>query len=751
MDHNKFKEVLSSFTDNPKDIMISGNQLVVQIRNEVISIEVKMKDMSLYVIENGEEYIAANWIVNRIAKLPLLADRLIDYIYREEHFVVPTGNFLDQIENNPEEKSVHVENVVESVKKILDDRSDFTSNVLYLTSDAGEGKTTLISKIAQEQAEAYKRKKTNWLLIPILLGGRPFLRLDDIVIASFVNQYRFQIFYWDAFIQMVKMGVIIPAFDGFEEMFIESTTDEALSSLGNLLNQFNSAGTILISARKAYFDFKSFRSQAKLFDTIHTDSVSFSKMSLNRWDEKQFHEYAKKRGVTNSNNIYNAISKRLKSDHPILTRPVLVKRLLDVTERLNYDEIGEKIGSTTNDYFSNFVDTIIEREVNNKWIDRSGELAKPLLNLDEHHKLLSMIAQEMWYTNTESLHSDVLDLISDLFSEVYNKDSRISSQIKERIKQHALLVSAGSQSKKFRFDHDEFRQFFLGKSLAEHILMNDINEVKSILKISNLPQQTAESSVNMIKQKNTDPLKTIKLLQDVCLKESSISYMRENCGMLVIRLIDKLDGKNKIQLENMAFTSDALLYKNLKNIHFIKSYFGATELNKSELYDCSFIDCNIERLNVSKETIFKNVYFEDTTIDSIIIQEMETEIFDPSAIQAILTERNCTFFKKEAREEAPKKENYETEIELVLTERILRRFIRATQINENIIKLRLGNDKKFFIDEVLPILLDKGVISVVQYLGGGRQRRFKLGVPMNKINSALTKSKGKFKLFIDYF
>ncbi len=106
------------------------------------------------------------------------------------------------------------------------------------------------------------------------------------------------------------------------------------------------------------------------------------------------------------------------------------------------------------------MDAIIEREIRSKWIDRSGEPAKPLLNLDEHHKLLSMIAQEMWLINTESVKTEVLDLITELFSEFYRKDSRIANQIKERIKQHALLISS-ERYKNFSFDHDEFRQFFL--------------------------------------------------------------------------------------------------------------------------------------------------------------------------------------------------------------------------------------------------------------------------------------------------
>ena len=81
-----------------------------------------------------------------------------------------------------------------------------------------------------------------------MLGGRPFLRFDDVVIGELVNRFRFQFFYYDAFIELVKMGVLVPAFDGFEEMFIESGSGEALSALGNLMNTLESSGSVLISA-----------------------------------------------------------------------------------------------------------------------------------------------------------------------------------------------------------------------------------------------------------------------------------------------------------------------------------------------------------------------------------------------------------------------------------------------------------------------------------------------------------------------
>src|SRR4029077_1840672 len=97
---------------------------------------------------------------------------------------------------------------------VLSRRPAGATSVLYLTSDAGEGKTTLINHLALKQAQRYKEKTTDWLLVPIPLGGRTFLRFDDVVVAALVNRLRFQLFYYDAFLELVRLGVLVPAFAG---------------------------------------------------------------------------------------------------------------------------------------------------------------------------------------------------------------------------------------------------------------------------------------------------------------------------------------------------------------------------------------------------------------------------------------------------------------------------------------------------------------------------------------------------------
>jgi hypothetical protein len=209
------------------------------------------------------------------------------------------------------------------------------------------------------------------------------------------------------------MGVIVPAFDGFEEMFVEGSSGEALSAMGILVASLESQGAMVVAARRAYFEFENLRAQQRLFDTIRTYSVGFGKLELQRWTKSQFIAYGNKRGVSKAEELFRRVSERLTPDHPLLTRAVLVKRLVDVaTTSPSLEEFLEQLQKSGADYFSVFVRGLIEREANEKWIDRSGErdMATPLLNVEEHCELLSQIALAMWEARVDYLKAAAFHL-----------------------------------------------------------------------------------------------------------------------------------------------------------------------------------------------------------------------------------------------------------------------------------------------------------------------------------------------------
>ena len=200
------------------------------------------------------------------------------------------------------------------------------------------------------------------------------------------------------------------------------------------MNNLDSAGAVLVAARKAYFEYLSFRSQARLFDAVGRNDVAFGRLSLARWNKTHFVEYGRKRGLDRPDDLYERVAGGLGQEHPLLTRAVLVRRLVDVAREAGSEISGllGRIEQRPQDYFLEFISAIVEREARTKWMDKSGEPPQPLLTVEEHHRLLSMVAHEMWLSSTDDIKTDEVDFVAEMFTEEEGKSPSVARQIRER-------------------------------------------------------------------------------------------------------------------------------------------------------------------------------------------------------------------------------------------------------------------------------------------------------------------------------
>ncbi len=746
MDASQFVRTLTAFADTPADLDLRKGRLLVQLRDDLIEVTVSQKEGMLFVIDNGEEWPAVKWIITRVARLPILADRILTYVHNEQNFVIPSGNLLDQLDIAPDEKEVVVGDTMDKLKEILNRRPAGTSTLLYLTSDAGEGKTTLIHELARSQASAYKSKKTDWLLLPILLGGRPFLRFDEVVVGALLNRFRFPILYYDAFVELVKLGVIVPALDGFEEMFVEGASGEGVSALGNLLSTLQASGTVLIAARKAFFEYKSLETQARLFDTLGRMSVSFARLALRRWSKSHFLEYSEKRSVPDGEDIYNEVAQRLGEQHPLLTRAVLVRRLLDVASNVaDRKTLLEQLSATPQHFFAQFVNTIVEREANEKWIDRQGDPAGPLLTADEHHELLMLIAQEMWNAASANLRADVLDAICELLCERKHKKASVNRQVIERIKQHALMRRSDATKDQFSFDHEEFYHYYLAQAVGRTIVDGTDPQIRDIVRVGPLPPFVLDVAAHYLRG-FSDTSSIENKIQMACRSEGVASFSRENAGALLIRLLDGKGGEPLV-IDALSFPSESLRGRRFSNVTFVKCYFQPTSLEGSVLQGCVFRDCSFDRLELHQPTS-TSVVLERCKIGMLYLATSDYTYFDPIEVGRLMMRHGFSIVDEDEIVMSSDASVIEPDEDLRTAERALRAFLRTTEINESVLRRKMGAKATYFFDRVLPELMRKRVMIEVPYHGAGQQRRFGINTPFEAITDALRKSGGNFRRWI---
>lgn len=754
MQISDFKSIVMTFADPGTDLLFDRSGVVISVNGDPITASISTRSGDVYVDEGSGEIPASKWILTRLARLPLLAARLRESIVTTDYFVSPSATLLPTLERGPQGDVVNTADALNTALATLNDRSPLETQVLYITSDAGEGKTSLINQLAKVQAQRFAENKTDWLLVPITLGGRHFLRFDDITVGALQNRYRFPFLYYNSFLALVKMGVIVPAFDGFEEMFVENSSGEALSAMGILVGSLDSRGSMVVAARKAYFEFENLRTQERLFDTIRTYSVGFGKLELKRWGITQFMTYCEKREVADPNELYRCASDRLGPDHALLTRAVLVKRLVDVaTTCPSMKQFLDQLHQSGADFFSVFVRGLIEREANEKWIDRSGahDVGSPLLTVEEHCDLLAQIALSMWESKIAYLKRDLLEFVADFFSESNRKSTLQAQQIRERLRGHALLVSSANASNAIEFDHDEFRQFFLGEGVARQIRpLNDRAkaEVLGTFRRGVLPKHTQHAIIRAVKRDTKmDRLQVVRFLLGIAEMDVQASYTQENCSDIIIRMLNGVHGDN-LQIHRFSFGANALRYRKLVGISFRNCYFSQTSLEQTDLKNCTFSECTFAQMHIYNSTLVQEVHFDNCTVEALVLEDRNREVWAPVDIRQNLEQIGVQFAAPAPIEEEALKDT-ETDVVIHDIEKIVRYFMRSTHISESVMHMKLGPRGQNFIDQTLPCLIRTHVMQEIENRGGGDQRRFRLGMPVQQVNSAIAKSRGSFARFLE--
>jgi hypothetical protein len=578
------------------------------------------------------------------------------------------------------------------------------------------------------------------------LGGRPFLRFDEVVVGTLLNRLRFPL-YFEAFVELVKLGVIVPALDGFEELFIDNPSGDTVTALGTLVQTFRGEGSILIAARTAYFNYKRMGAQTMLYDSLMGSAVSFAGVGLARWSRPQFENYCKLRGLADGGRLYEQVSELLEPDHPVVTRAVLVKKLLDIAGEADTRAVLlERLSREPHDFFSQFVEAILQREVQEKWIDTVGTPARPLLSVEQHHELLAALAQEMWTSGATLLRGDVVDSIAQLYCEQSRQPISISRQIVDRLKHHALISQAPGSALHLMFDHEEFYCYFLGEAVAHVVLKGTDPEIREVLGRGPLPSFALESSAHAARRQGLAADQFIAGAVRACRSEGPGAFGRENVGGLLSHLLAAGLPHGGV-IAGLLFPRDALHSLAMRALHFKDCHFQTTSLEGTTLEDCKFEDCRFERLDFATSTRVVNTIMHRPEIMVLVPAGSDIPLRSPDAVAEALLRAGVRTDDGKPAPTAPIRDVPQDD-QLKVAERAIRSFLRATELNENSLKQQLGKRQALVFGEVLPELLRVGVIEEVKYHGAGQQRRFRLAAKLTAIETALAESSGKFKAFV---
>ncbi len=754
MDQKTFIRIVQSFASKPCDVDYSSGILTAEIRGEMLEVSFSMRNGDLLCSENNCQSTPGQWIAKRLARLDSLAQCIIDNVPFDNRLIPIEATFTDTIEKNPEEHEERVSDALATIQTAIQEKHSGVTHVVYLTSDAGEGKTSLIEALARSQAERYKRRESDRLVLPISLGGQALIRLDDIIIGVLTNRLRFPYYYIESVIELARLDMIVLALDGFEEMFVETQTGGA-SSLGTLVSKLDAGGRVICSARTAFYRYANMGTQARMRASLKDVEVSFSEIHLERWGKQQFLAFCEKAALSlnEAQKLHAAIAAAIGCDHPLLTRAVLARKLIEeyvlVSDQQKFLKDIEHI--TGERYFAQFILTLLQREASVKWLTHEKP-AQPLLTIDEHQTLLMRLAEEMWHNGVEALELETVRLTAEIVAkDEFRKPADIVRAVIEKTPQHAFLKQV-STSKLYRFDHEDFRSFYIGVLVGRTLAHGSsyMSSLRAILDKGSLPALAAHVASATVRELGL-PAGWDTVLSDLAELGSRSSYLSENAGTLALALATSLEDGISLSFRSLLVSGRVALGRAIRKVEFVKCNFEDIDFSSTHISDVVLDQCTLSVLTLDGSKQYScGLSLKNTDLPGKLVVRLRgeadaRELYSPSAIRhwfeqlGVITEYPPDILVEPLFEEAE---------EILLTMKALRLFARTTGINESVLKAKIGGQWHTFNNEVLPLLIKHGVLKAVDYRGSGHQRRFIPRASFEKIENARAHCDGKFDSFL---
>ena len=605
------------------------------------------------------------------------------------------------------------------------------------------------------------------------------MRFDEVVIGVLAQTYRFRRFYFEAIMELARNGFLVLGLDGFEEMTVEGQENKVISSLGSLLQQqatkvagdadsgpeLASSGAMVISARRAFYEY-ALKAQGPLMDSIRDYQVDFSSFKLKAWEKPQLLALMGKWDIVQpeAGRIYQQLEERLGANHPILTRPVLACKLVEMmaeamTSADNSCDVLIQSFSPDQEpqrVMQEFVEHLLKREATQKWILYSGaqdRTCQQLLDTEEHGELLEEIAEEMWLSSMEYVHEESLQSIVELFCENKRKSPSDTQQCKEKIIHHAMLIKGSGG---YFFCHDAFRQFFLGRRLARALTdKKQLSSTNQILtqNVMSLPIVDTASYILANSGATFNDIQTT--IDQLRYGYQRNTTMNQNVACLLTCLWKRLRPDNA-QFENLYFSIAATQNIPFKNVVFSKCVFEDIVVPEESTFEgVKFVNCSVAILTLPGHqgyhisAVFDEASWPMKLSITGISEDSREEIYNPQEIAAKMVEYGCRAVQSE---QVVEHENSEKQISpdgryFKAFDRLLRVFQRKTGASGGILKMRFHSQWADWDRDYLPKFLNEGLIRLAEWHGAGQDERYLLAVSARRYEEARKNCGEDFSVF----
>ena len=670
-EYDKYLKEILTFADDYNNVIKEMDGTICFTRlNQLMAIKLLKKNDNILVDYNGQTMPYKNFLAKHLACLDLMARRIIekDPSIQEQYYVDGIAKLWTD-EGTQQGSSIDLLNH-ECRREVF-----IGSKICFVTANAGHGKTILLRQYQYKQAKDYLQGKTDFLFVHIDLHGHDLRKLDTVIMYEMAGVLRMPGIYTNSIITLMRNGLLILGVDGFDELAVETGGEKAIGSFSNLVRDLDSQGVLIAASRRTFFSAQDYVKRKGYLDDVNNACFCFDELRLENWGKTQCSEYmewalpnmTKSKADAEFDKVLSYLSPN--TNNPLVERPFLFTNIVECANKDGksvYEYLRE--GGDTEQGIERIINSFINREVE-KWNSNNITNKQEYLTFKQHKQLLAAVAEEMWLSQREYISYEMLEVNLTVLMEEWNILPNLQPDILKMSKSHAFLVQDDHGSSFRRFDHVEFRNYFLAKSIEEKILFSlktgNFSLLKRMLSIGQLPDAVAM----YLSQSNEeyDRVIVVKKLMEEVKNEYRTTFFHTNLGTLLPFLLDDMEIEGSLDIvPKLVFTSLVFENKSLKNINFNDCFFVNVSFSRTNFTNVHFKNCEFTdiRIHQDHDCNFVNVtYNTETKIHRISEYTKENELiwseFNPMFVNYTLFTYNfvCEEYLQKKHSDNKPKEN----------------------------------------------------------------------------------------------
>ncbi len=582
---------------------------------------------ALFMLKAGDRF---HWVSGPSGDDPyslfLTSDQLADFRQLASAYTATVKRQLDFVASEAvKDDGVHTATTILSADELIaiagdaGDAANGLTRLFFLKGDAGTGKTTLLREATVLQAERYLKGEADFLFLYVPAQGRELSNLRD-AFSGELDELR-AAFTRDAVAPLARLGVLVPIIDGFDELLGTAGYSGAFSSLQTLLGELEGSGTIVVSARSAFYDVEFLgRASGRRSEA----DMSITTLELRPWSDEQLDTYIlhslAKPDLEATKNAMAALSDE---DRELLRRPFFASQFEAYAAR-NSDS-SEPMG-----VLEHLITAYIQRE-STKIVNANGD---PVLSVAGHRRLFEYAVEEMWESESRQLSADDLKTISELVSEGFGLTDDPASQLTAKVTSYAGFHHGrrGPRAQPlFELEHEVYFDYFLACAIRRLVTEHRADELVQFLDRGVIPETVANFAM-----RSSDGGSEL----DKSLTRSAIGLSfenrRRNMGALALAHARQTGELRDVTLRGLSFIDVHTGPAKFVAVTFDGCQFVSCDLQGARFEDCDATTSMFDAVTVNDHTLMGIRGLVPGTNIRGVRHEPSGDIYAPSGITKLL-------------------------------------------------------------------------------------------------------------------